>query len=219
MLRICLIGPGDVEYHFKEILKLPKSELNHHIELIAETLAVNGYELVLLPDRGVSFELAKFYKKFNGKKILGTVPLSDTDFGIEHLKPYMNYTYRNKKLFDGFIDTGTWYRQDLTHCIFGDVVLMLGNSLGSLGELVYGYYLYKLLQGHKPEVEVKKLHAEQRAGINVPFSVIVYKPFVKEHLNYEIEQYIEKHNGKVYYVNNALELLDVLTGLQKTLDI
>jgi hypothetical protein len=33
---------------------------------------------------------------------------------------------------------------------------MLGNSLGSLGELVYAYYLYKLFVGDKPEVKAKK---------------------------------------------------------------
>lgn len=85
---------------------------------------------------------------------------------------------------------------------------MLGNSLGSLGELVYGYYLYKLFIGDKPEVKAKKkrIHSEVRAGETVPFSVIVYEPFLKERLNYEIEAYIKKLNGKIYYIKSPTDI-------------
>ena len=139
-LRISLIGAGNIQYHYFGLLKIKEEELNKELESISEVLANSGYEIVLLPDRGICFELAKRYQAKGGKKVIGTVPLSDKDFGIKHLQPYMEATINGKKVFDEFIDTNNWYKQDLIHCILGDAILMLGNSLGSLGELVYGYY-------------------------------------------------------------------------------
>ncbi|RLE39364.1 hypothetical protein DRJ17_01425 [Candidatus Woesearchaeota archaeon] len=211
-----MIGAGDIKYHYFNLLKVKEEEFKKEIEAIAKIIVNSGYEIVLLPDRGISFEIAKRYKKLGRGRVIGTVPLSDKDFGIDHLKSYMESKIKRKKVFDEFIDTENWYKQDLTHCIFGDVIFMLGNSLGSLGELVYGYYLYKLFIGDKPEVQAKRkaIHPEARAGEDIPYSVIVYKPFVKEKLNYEIEEYIRKLNGKIYYVKNSEELKAVLEKLK-----
>ncbi len=217
-LRISLIGPGDIRFHYFELLKLEEKQFLKQIGAIAKVLAASGHELVLLPDRGVSFELAKRYKAHGGKKVYGTVPQSDQDFGIKHLRPYINAkTNDGKNVFDEIIDTQNWYKQDLTCCIFGDVILMLGNSLGSLGELVYGYYLYKLFVGEKPEVRAKKkeIHHEVRAGENVSYTALIYLPFVKEKLNAEIEAYIKKVGGDVVYVRNPQELKKALEECRK----
>ena len=89
---------------------------------------------------------------------------------------------------------------------------MLGNSLGSLGELAYGFYLYKLFIGDKPEVTAKKkeIHQDIRAGNTVPFSVIVFKPFFNATLPYEIEAYIRKLGGEAYYAETAEALRKVI---------
>lgn len=215
MLRINIIGAGDVRFHYFDLLKIPERIFNKEIRQIAKILADLNVELVVLPDRGIGFEVAKRYKQFKGKKVYGTVPLADRDFGIKHLQPYINAEIDGKKVFDEIIDTQNWYKQDLTCCIFADVILMLGNSLGSLGEMVYGYYLYKLFVGEKPEVKIikKKIHPKVRAGDKIPFSLIVYKPFVKEKLNFEIEAYIKKLGGKVHYVGTIEELKMVLNEL------
>ncbi|RMF56115.1 hypothetical protein D6745_00225 [Candidatus Woesearchaeota archaeon] len=216
MIRVCLIGPGDAEWHFHKLLGMTNDELNEQIMGIAGVLAKNA-EIVLLPDRGICFEIAKMYKKLGGRKVLGTVPLSDKDFGIKHLKNYMEAEVSRKKVFDEFIDTDNWYKQDLTHCLFGDVVLMLGNSLGSIGELAYGFYLYKLFVGKKPEVKarMKAIHPEARAGRKIPYSVIVYKPFVKGSLSLEVEEYVKRIGGKIFYVSSAKELEEVIKELRK----
>lgn len=214
MLRVALIGAGNIKFHYFELLKIPEQEFNQQIEQIAKVLAESNVELVLLPDRGAPFEVAKRYKEFNGSRVYGTVPLLDKDFGIGHLQPYINAEQDGKKIFDEIIDTKTWYKQDVIICNFGDIILMLGNSLGSLGELAYAYYLYKLFYGEKPEIEVmkKKIDSQIRAGDNLPYSLIVYKPFMKENLNFEIEAYIKKLGGNVYYVNNPEELKSVLSN-------
>lgn len=210
MLRISLIGAGDIKYHFHELLEISEEEFNKHIDEISKALL--DFELVLLPDRGVCFEVAKKHKELSNEKIFGTVPLSDKDFGIDHLKPFIEHKIDGKPVFDEIIDTNNWYKQDLTCCTFGDAVLMLGNSLGALGELAYGYYLLKLFSGKKPELNIlkKKVHPQIKTGENVPFSTIIYKPFFKDKIPFEIEQYIKKTGGNIYYVENSKELVDVL---------
>lgn len=215
MLRASLIGAGNIEYHYQELLNISKKEFDMQTEQIAKVLAKTKTEIVLLPDRGICIEIAKLYKQFKGPKVIATIPKDDKDFGISHLEPYVNAKVGGKKVIDKEINTGTWYKQDLTIGTFGDFILMLGNSLGALGELTYAYYLYKLFKGMKKEVSAaeKKIHPEIRAGSKIPFSVIVYKPFLKEKLNFEIEAYITKLGGKITYVNNAQELEKEITRL------
>ncbi|MCK4730156.1 MAG: hypothetical protein KAT28_02450 [Candidatus Aenigmarchaeota archaeon] len=215
MLKISLIGAGDIKFHYFELLQIPEEKFNKQVTEIAKVLADSEVELVLLPDRGICFEVAKKYKEYFGKKVYGTVPYSDRDFGIKHLQQFIDAKVNGAKIIDETIDTQNWYKQDLTHCLFGDIVLMLGNSLGSLGELVYGYYLHKLFIGNKSEVNIakQKIHPEIKAGEKIPFSVIVYKPFVKEKLNFEIEAYIKKLSGEIHYVNDSQELKSVLDKL------
>jgi hypothetical protein len=217
MARISLIGAGNIKFHYFELLKLKEEDFDKQIREIAKVLADSGNEIVLLPDKGAPFEIAKKYKEFKGKKVIGTVPCSDTDFGIKHLQQYINAEMNNQKVFDEIIDTNNWYKQDLTCCIYGDVILMLGNSLGSFGELVYGYYLYKLFIGDKPEVRAlrEKIHKEVRAGRDFPFTTIIYMPFMKEKLNLEIEAYIKKLKGIIYYPQNIKELKEILGKLPK----
>jgi len=111
MLRVNLIGAGDLKFHYFDLLKIPEEKFHKQVEGIAKALQEAEVEIVLLPDRGISFEVAKRYKEFNGRKVYGTVPVSDKDFGIVHLKPYMNAEIRGKKIFDEIIDTQNWYKQ------------------------------------------------------------------------------------------------------------
>jgi hypothetical protein len=201
-MRISLIGPGDISYHFFELLGYTEEDFYKEVGIIGEVLSVSNVELVLTPDRGVCFEVAKKYKEFGGVRIIGTVPREDEDFGVEHLKEYVD-----SGVFDDFINTGSWYKQDLIHCLFGDVILMLGKSLGSVGELVYAYYLYRLK---------KKLHKDFKAGDRIPFSVIIYSPFTSK-LGGEVEAYIKKLKCEVYYVNNPNELKKLIEELKKAL--
>jgi len=217
-MRLSLIGPGDVNYHSK-LLGIEKDKWMQELKEIAKVLADAKVEIVLLPDRGVCFEVAKFYKSFNGLRVIGTIPSSDKDFGIAHLKPYIEATIDGKKVFDQFIDTKDWYKQDLTCSLYGDAILLLGLTLGSLGELSYAYYLYKLFIGEKPEVKTikQKIHLEIRA--NPPYPTIVYKPFLCNELPKEVEAYIEdKLKSKIYYVNSVEELKEKIEELKRQFD-
>lgn len=150
-MRISLIGPGDVEYHFRKLLGMPKEELERHIGELGGVLAESGTDIVLTPDKGISLEVAKIYKISDPKgKVYGTIPESDKEYGIGHIKPYMNEKVGGSLLFDEFIDAGNWYKLDVSKAATGDVVLLLGKSLGAIGELALGFYIFKLLAKKKP---------------------------------------------------------------------
>lgn len=216
MARVSLIGPGDVAWHYERLLGIHNTEFNEHIEGLAEVLARNGHELSLLPDKGAPYELAKAYRRQSDGIIVANVPASDTNIGIEHLQRYREAEIKGKPVFNKEIDTGTWYKQDVTHTLFADAVLLLGSSLGSLGELNLGYYVYNLLGGHKTKVQARKkrVNKEILAGREFTFTTLCYTPFMKDKLPVEIEAYIRKSGGQVQYIDNANELEKALKELK-----
>ena len=50
MLRVSLIGPGNIHYHFSEILHIPEKNMQEYIQEIAQALIASDVDLVLLPD-------------------------------------------------------------------------------------------------------------------------------------------------------------------------
>src|SRR3989339_399762 len=109
-MRLSLIGPGDVDFHFKEILNMKKDKFENEIRAIAKAIADSGAEIEILPDKGISFQIAKSYKQQNGKKLIAAIPKSDKTFGIDHLKQFIDEKINNKPLFDEIIDTENWYK-------------------------------------------------------------------------------------------------------------
>ena len=216
-MKVSLIGAGDVKFHFNELLKINNDTLNVHIENIATVLKETRAIPVALADRGILFDLVKKFKEIGGEKAIGLAPLSDNTFGTSHMEEFIESKVNGKKVFDELVNTGDWYKQDMTHCLFGDVILVLGLTTGSLGELSYGYYLYKLIGGFKKGVETKgkNIHPQIIAGENIPLHTIIYLPFVKDKLPFELEKYIEKFGAKVFYVKDSVELKKVLKDLEK----
>ncbi len=216
MKRIIIIGPGDIDFHYYQLLGINKKKFQSELEKIAKSLSESGVSISLLPDKGISIEIAKLYKKFNGKEVIGFVPKSDTTFYIEHLKPYIETKINGKSLFDKIIDSGDWYKHDLILGLFGDAVLYLGVSPGTEGELHYSTYLFKLFQKMKAGVDIvsEKVHSEIRAGKNNQFTYFVYTPFIKaKNLEKETEEYLKKFGIKLEYVKNAGELREKIENL------
>ena len=214
-MRISLIGPGDVKFHYQELLDISKQKLDSELEQIAQSLVGSDVEIELLPDKGVSIEIAKLYKQKNGKKVIGAVPKSDKTFGIEHLKPYIDTRIKNKPLFDEIIDSGDWFKHDLIKGLLGNAILYLGSSPGTDGERHYAVYLYKLMSGFKGGVEVsgKHIHPEIKAGNN--FTILAYQPFLSEgKLPKEDEAYMKKFGINLIYVKSPQDLEKKLKTLQ-----
>lgn len=200
-MQLSLIGPGDIEFHFYELLKMKKPVFNKHLNEIAKALAESNSELVILPDKGISFEIARLYKENGGKKVIASVPFSDSTFGIKHLEPYIN----QKSIIDETIDTENWYKHDLIKGLLGHAILYLGKSPGTNGELNYAIYLYKLITKQKPGVTPNIIHPNIIADKN--FTIFVYQPFLKnKKLDKELEAYIKKFNIKLVYIKDAKQL-------------
>jgi hypothetical protein len=210
-MRISLIGPGDIEFHYKQLLALDDLKFNSPLEDIAQALVNSKSEIALLPDKGVSIEIARKYKKRRGKKVIGIVPQSDKTFGIEHLKPYIKEQINAKPLFYEIIDSGDWFKHDMTKGLFGNAVLYLGASPGTDGERNYAVYLYKLINQFKQGIKIagKKIHPEIRADEN--FSIIVYSPFLlNKRLPKEDEAYMKKFNIRLFYADTPKKLESIL---------
>lgn len=208
MFRVCLIGPGDINFHFYESFGINRDNLERKIQEIANSLYTSNTELALLPDRGISIEIAKKFKE-KGGRVIGLAPLSDKHPGIRHLKQYIETKVNGKNLFDELIDTGDWPKHDLTMGLFGDIILYLGKSPGTEGERNYSIYMYKIIKGIKSGVDqpIETVHRDARAGKNVPYTILVYTPFLKDRkLSYEDEIYSKKFGVILVYVNSSKDI-------------
>jgi len=215
-MRISLIGPGDINFHFYQLLKINKDRLDLEINEISKVLAKLNIDLEILPDNGISLEISKKYKENNGGKLIGTYPKDDKTFGVKHLDKIINEKINNKHLFDDFINTKNWYKHDLIKGILGNAILYLGSSPGTNGELNYAIYLYKIITKQKENLKISsvKIHKEIKADKN--FTIFVYTPFLSEKkLNFETEEYIKKFNIKLVYINSTEELEKELIKFKK----
>ncbi len=206
-MRLTLIGPRNIKLHYQKFLKIPKQKFNSKLEQIAQSLVNSKVEIECLPDRGISFQIAKLYKQKGGRKVIATIPKSDKTFGIKHLKPYINEKIKNKPLFDKIIDSGNWFKHDMTKALFGDAVLYLGSSKGTDLERNGAEYLYKLMTGNKKGVEVagKFIHPEIKAGKN--FTIFIYSPFLKnKKFPPEDEFYSKQYGINLIYIKNSKQL-------------
>jgi hypothetical protein len=213
---LALIGPGDIELHYQQFLKIPKEKFNSELKKIAQSLVNSGIELECLPDRGISFQLAKLYKQKGGKKVIATIPKSDKTFGIKHLEPYINEKLNNSPIFNKIIDSGDWFKHDMTKGLFGHAILCLGLSKGTDLERNGAEYLYKLMSGNKKGVEVagKFIHPEIKADKN--FTIFIYSPFLKnKRLSPEDEFYSKHYNVNIVYIQNPKQLEKELIKFQE----
>ena len=214
-MRLALIGPGNIELHYQKFLKISKQKFNSELEKIAQSIVNSGIEIECLPDRGISFQIAKLYKQKGGKKVIATIPKSDKTFGIKHLQPYINEKINNKPVFDKTIDSGDWFKHDMTKGLFGHAILYLGSSKGTDLERNGAEYLYKLMSGNKKGVEIagKFIHPEIKAGKN--FTIFIYSPFLKnKKLAPEDEFYSKEYNINLVYIKNPEQLEKELIKFQ-----
>jgi len=74
-----------------------------------------------------------------------------------------------------------------------------------------------LLQDKKLEtvVPIQRIHPKAIAGKRFPLSTIIFMPFVKQRLPQEIESYINKLGGKVFYVHTTKELAQAFKKVQE----
>jgi len=159
-MKVSIIGSGDIT-KISRFTSLNEEQVKELIRKIGALLAKKGVELVILPSRGIPYEVAKVYKEHNGKKVIGLVPKSDTRYGIEHIKQYLN-------IADEQIDIGNWYTLNGEIAASGDLCICVGLSPGVMTEISMLKYHYKYL--------------------NCETRLIIFENTISEKLSKEVEE-------------------------------
>ena len=76
-LRITIIGPGDIKYHYQKLLKIREKTLKKHINNLGKVIANSNNSIAIVPDKGICLEIARSYKKQQGKQALAVIPKDD----------------------------------------------------------------------------------------------------------------------------------------------
>jgi len=137
-MRISILGTGDLT-KIPRHSSITKEELEKLISDIAKLIAEKGHEIVIIPDRGVHFEIAKSYKENGGKKVYGIVPTKDKKYGVEHIQQYL-------PLIDEKIEVDSWYDADGEIAAAGDVCIIVGMSPGIMREFTVLKYHRRYLK-------------------------------------------------------------------------
>ncbi len=118
-------------------------------------LAANGYELVVVPDRGVAVHAAQAYREAHGPRLIGLFPSGGN--GVLDASAIRLDDHRH--LCDLAIDGLTWHDQHPRICQLADIMLAIGLSCGTMGELIWTKWartpavvIRPLISGIPPEV-------------------------------------------------------------------
>lgn len=154
-MRISIIGPATIskveKYSgFKDLDKL--------IDDVGKLLAEKNVEIVITPDKGIACEIARAYKKYGGKKVLGFIPDKDTRFGIAHMQ--------NLDLVDEKIETHDWWDVAGEIVGMGDICICIGYTSGVFAELGLFKYLIKF-HDYKTKVIIFKKTVSGRLPIEL----------------------------------------------------
>jgi hypothetical protein len=214
VLTISIIGPGNVEYYYEKLEKIPKDKVVEHIREISKVLAKTNTHIEFLANKGVAFDIGILYKEFKGKKILSANPLSDKVVGIGHILPFIEHRYNDKRMIDELIDAGDWPKTNQIKGLFGDAILYLGKTLGTDLELNNAAYMYKWHHKNK-KYPLNLIHKQIKAGKKFPLTIIVYSPFLKSgKLEYETEQYLKKEGIRLIYAKSPRGLKTIIEKLK-----
>ena len=154
---------------------ISEKELNELLENLGKFFAENGDELVVIPVHGIIQKIANIYKKNNGEKIIGLIPLKDKRCGIEHEK-------ENFSVADEIKEMNSWYDSNGEIAAMGDICVCIGLSGGVLTEIGFLKYHKKFF--------------------NNKTKLIIFENTVSKRLHKEIEGELKKD---LYYVKSFEE--------------
>ena len=135
---VSLIGNGSLS-KLAKVLGKTEDEVKQELSKVAKKLAELNIEIYLVPE-GVQSFIATEYKKFGGKKVIGSIPREDKIWGIDFL---------NLDIIDEEVDCTDWFKQPYSIVTNCDKILMLGMGQMTIGELGYIKYNYKFSHNSK----------------------------------------------------------------------
>jgi hypothetical protein len=163
-MKVSVLGSGDI-LKICKYGKMKKRDINNLLEGIGKILAKYRVEIVIIPDRGVPYIVAKFYKKYGGTKVIGLIPPGKDKFGIEHIKPQLH-------IVDEKIKVPSWYHADGEVAASGDIALCVGFSPGVMRDIAALKFHRKFL-GNKTKLVIfnntisSRLHPEVEEELDV----------------------------------------------------
>jgi hypothetical protein len=125
-MKLSILGTGDIG-KIPRYTDISKQKLERLLYNIAYLIVKKGHEIVIIPDKGIPYKIAKLYKKLEGKKIYGLVPIKD--------ETYKNNTSKYMNIIDSKINFNTW--RDVSSEIIGagEICIILGMSCGIMREV------------------------------------------------------------------------------------
>jgi hypothetical protein len=153
-MKVAIIGPTNVP----KIASAAGLETEAYQRCVAEAateLARRGHELVVVPDRGIGLWAAEAYRRAGGPKVIGLIPGGGT--GIQE---DTSQCQEHRHLCDVVIDDLTWHEQFPRICQLAEIMLCIGLSCGTMGEIVWTKWvggppvvvIAPLISGIPPEI-------------------------------------------------------------------
>jgi len=136
-MKVTILGAGDVT-KVHRFGKMTEEKAKQLIKDVGKLIAEKKMDIVIVPARGIPYEVAKAYKKAGGKKIIGIVPRDDKKYGIKHIREYMH-------IIDEEVNIGDWYNLNGEIAACGNFAVCIGMSSGAMCDIAMLKYHYKYL--------------------------------------------------------------------------
>lgn len=147
---VTLLGPGDISKIWR-YTNAAENEVRETIDKFGKFLAVENFEVALVPSRGIHYEIAKTYKENGGTKVWGIVPKGDQRYGTKHIEDYLPIADEIITKIDAVGNRDIdWYDLNGEIASFGDAAVCFGVSAGSMLDMAMSHYHYKYLGSKKP---------------------------------------------------------------------
>ena len=133
----------------------------YFLEKVAEYLASTDNEIVIMPAHdSAQGILARNYRDYKGKEVIGLIPEDDVEFGLMDL---------DRGVADTNINCGTWRNQPETLCEESDVLLVVGLAPGAMIEICYSKWFKVKKVYIMTDFLSSKLHPEIEKDLRIEY--------------------------------------------------
>jgi hypothetical protein len=156
-MKVAIIGPTDV-LKVASAVGLEAAAYQRCVTEAATELAQRGHELVVVPDRGIGLWAAEVYRQAEGPRVIGLIPSGGTGVQEE-----ISECQKHRHLCDVVIEDLTWPEQFPRICQLAEIMLCIGLSCGTMGEIVWTKWvggppvvvIEPLISGIPPEIKAE----------------------------------------------------------------
>lgn len=163
-LKVGIIGPTNIQ-KLTKLTKKPVSFFLQKAKEIGKILAETNCELWINSDKGMAINIARSYKKNNGKKLVILYPERSEPWPKKHASPY-------KKYADILRKEANWFWTNYNVVARPDICICVGLSAGTLSELAYIKWDYQLKRGNlKKLIAIKELLRDKKLPLEIEADV------------------------------------------------